>query len=66
MSGSSPNSAVFIVTHLTRVITNILVHDPLKASELYVRSLGRDFHGGPTSGTSGDAGKTLVFVVKTY
>lgn len=49
MSGSSPNSTVFIVTHLTRVITNILVHDPLVALELYVRSSGRDFHGGPTS-----------------
>lgn len=49
MSGSSPNCTVFIVTHLTRVITNILVHDPLVALELYVRSSGRDFHGGPTS-----------------
>lgn len=57
MSGSSLNSTVFIVTYLTRVIANILVRDPLVALELYVRSSGRDFHGGPTSGASGYAGK---------
>jgi len=58
MSGSSPNSAVFIVTYLTRVITNILVRDPLVALELYVRSSVTDFHGGSTSGASGYAGKS--------
>lgn len=42
------------------MITNILVHDLLEVLELYVRSLGRDFHGGPTSRTSSDAGKSLV------
>lgn len=57
MSGSSLNSTVFIVTYLTRVIANILVRDPLVALELYVRSSGRDFHGGPTSRASGYAGK---------
>ena len=64
MSGSSPNSTVFIVTHLTRVITNILVRDPLVALKLYVRSLVRDFHGGPTSGASGDAGKLQFLYIK--
>ena len=57
MSGSALNSTVFIVTYLTRVIANILVRDPLVALEFYVRSSGRDFHGGPTSGASGYAGK---------